>query len=141
MPLAQPNEELVPYLYQCQAVKKIYDDKRVLVADDMGLGKTVEAIAAKTYLDYMNRRKRNPFKNGKVSKALVVCPGGVIPHWIREIRKWSKKKNVKIATITSTNYEADLKAAKDAEYVITAHIFIKLLLCLVINFHFTYPSK
>jgi SWI/SNF-related matrix-associated actin-dependent regulator 1 of chromatin subfamily A len=66
------NGALMPY--QHAGIHYLVDRKRSFLADDMGLGKTVQSLAAVEYL-------------GKWP-IVVVCPGGLIFNWGREIARW-----------------------------------------------------
>lgn len=71
--------------YQEWGVKYILHQGKVLLGDEMGLGKTVQAIATMVSL-----------KNIGQTHFAVVCPASVLENWMREIRKHSKLRPVKV---------------------------------------------
>jgi SNF2 family DNA or RNA helicase len=68
--------------YQVEAVKKMVDKKRILVAYEMGLGKTPMTIAALEEL--------------QPKKTLVLCLASLKYQWQKEISKFSDKTSIVI---------------------------------------------
>jgi len=75
-----------PYPYQWEGVKFLVENEGALLGDDMGTGKTVQSILAMRLL----------FQRGDVKSALIVCPLSVLPHWDREMERWSPNLNVTV---------------------------------------------
>jgi superfamily II DNA or RNA helicase len=68
----------VPFPYQTQGIKWLYDRDAALLADEMGLGKTMQAIIAARLL----------WRDGYIKHILVICPKSLISNWRKELRKW-----------------------------------------------------
>ena len=78
--------KLRPYPFQVVGASFLHDVGCGLLADEMGLGKTSQAIAAVHRL----------WKEGKVSKVLVVCPSSLKYQWASEIEKFTDHKAIVI---------------------------------------------
>jgi len=65
-----------PLEHQKEAIKKLVNNKKFILADDMGLGKTTSAIIASIIC--------------KSKKVLVICPASLKLNWQREIENYSK---------------------------------------------------
>jgi SNF2 family DNA or RNA helicase len=65
--------------YQQVGVKFLVEHESALLGDDMGTGKTVMTVVALRVL----------FQRGKATKALVVCPVGVLKVWQDHLRNWA----------------------------------------------------
>jgi hypothetical protein len=74
------------YPYQCEGVRRFFEEERLLLADDMGLGKTTQAVAACHAL----------FRAGRVARGLLVVPATLKPQWVRE---WQATSDVPIAAV------------------------------------------
>ena len=75
-----------PYDYQWDGIKFLVERDGALLGDDMGTGKTVQSILAMRLL----------FQRGDVKSALIVCPLSVLPHWDREMERWSPNLHVTV---------------------------------------------
>jgi SNF2 family DNA or RNA helicase len=75
-----------PYAYQWEGIKFLVERGGALLGDDMGTGKTVQSILAMRLL----------FQRGVVKSALIVCPLSVLPHWDREMERWSPNLHVTV---------------------------------------------
>ncbi|MBN2563621.1 MAG: restriction endonuclease [Phycisphaerae bacterium] len=75
-----------PYPYQWEGIKFLVEREGALLGDDMGTGKTVQSILAMRLL----------FQRGTIGSALVVCPLSVLPHWDREMERWSADLQVTV---------------------------------------------
>jgi SNF2 family DNA or RNA helicase len=89
--------------YQVEAVEKMVDSKRILVAYEMGLGKTPMTIAAIEEL--------------APKETLVLCLASLKYQWQKEIAKFSDKTSIVIDG-TSAQRTAQYKDADNYEYVI-----------------------
>ena len=96
-----------PLEHQKEAVQKLVENKKFILADDMGLGKTTSAIIA-------------ALESGS-KKVLIICPATLKINWKREIENYSDK-SVYIAE--GKNFSTD------ADFVIINYDIIK-------NFHDT----
>ena len=65
--------------YQKDGIEWLTKNNVAILADDMGLGKTVQAIKA---LD-------QHFRDGELSKCIIVCPVSLIKNWENELQKWA----------------------------------------------------
>ena len=96
-----------PLEHQKEAVQKLVENKKFILADDMGLGKTTSTIIA-------------ALESGS-KKVLIICPATLKINWKREIENYSDK----------TVYIAEGKNfSTDADFVIINYDIIK-------NFHDT----
>ena len=96
-----------PLEHQKEAVQKLVENKKFILADDMGLGKTTSTIIA-------------ALESG-AKKVLIICPATLKINWKREIENYSDK-SVYIAE--GKNFSTD------ADFVIINYDIIK-------NFHDT----
>jgi SWI/SNF-related matrix-associated actin-dependent regulator of chromatin subfamily A-like protein 1 len=94
-----------PLEHQKEAIQKLVENKKFILADDMGLGKTTSTIIA-------------ALETG-AKKVLIICPATLKINWKREIENYSDK-TIYIAEGKNFNTEAD--------FVITNYDIIK-------NFH------
>lgn len=62
------------YQHQIDGIRRLKQEKRIILADQQGLGKTIQAIMAAE------------------SPVLVVCPASVKTNWQREILKWTQEE-------------------------------------------------
>jgi SWI/SNF-related matrix-associated actin-dependent regulator 1 of chromatin subfamily A len=60
--------------YQLAGIEYALPRKSTLIGDEPGLGKTIQAIGLANFL--------------KLRKILVICPGFLKEHWLREFNKW-----------------------------------------------------
>jgi len=74
------------YPYQWDGIKFLVENHGALLGDDMGTGKTVQSILAMRLL----------FQRGDVKSALIVCPLSILPHWDREMERWSPNLRVTV---------------------------------------------
>ncbi len=68
-----------PFPYQLDGVAYLYPRHEAVLADEMGLGKTMQAIVALRLLAH----------EGRVRRALVVCPKPLVTNWRRELAEWA----------------------------------------------------
>ena len=81
-----------PLSHQKEAVQKLVENKKFILADDMGLGKTTSTIIA-------------ALESGS-KKVLIICPATLKINWKREIENYSDK-SVYIAEGKNFSTEAD----------------------------------
>lgn len=81
-----------PLNHQKEAIQKLVENKKFILADDMGLGKTTSTVIA-------------ALESG-VKKVLIICPATLKINWKREIENYSKK-NVYIAEGKNFELEND----------------------------------
>jgi len=81
-----------PLTHQKEAIQKLVENKKFILADDMGLGKTTSTIIA-------------ALESGS-KKVLIICPATLKINWKREIENYSDK-TVFIAESKNFNTEAD----------------------------------
>ena len=94
-----------PLSHQKEAIQKLVENKKFILADDMGLGKTTSTIIAAI--------------EANAKKVLIICPATLKINWKREIENYSDK-SVYIAE--GKNFSSD------SDYVIINYDIIK-------NFH------
>ncbi|KAF2123494.1 hypothetical protein P153DRAFT_371686 [Dothidotthia symphoricarpi CBS 119687] len=96
--LREHQREGVQFLYECVMGMRC-EGEGAIMADEMGLGKTLQTIALLWTL-----MKQNPIHDSPpvVTKALVVCPAGLVDNWKREFRKWLGNERIGV-------YVADAK--------------------------------
>jgi len=95
----------MPFEHQKEAIQKLLENDKFILADDMGLGKSASATIASI--------------EAKPSKTLIICPASLKQNWKREIEIYSNKE---IYICEGKNYE------DSADYVIINYDIIK-------NFH------
>lgn len=66
-----------PLEHQKEAIQKLVENKKFILADDMGLGKTTSTIIASL--------------ESKAKKVLIICPATLKINWKREIENYSDK--------------------------------------------------
>ena len=81
-----------PLEHQKEAIQKLVENKKFILADDMGLGKTTSTIIA-------------ALESG-AKKVLIICPATLKINWKREIENYSDK-SVYIAEGKNFSTEAD----------------------------------
>ena len=81
-----------PLEHQKEAVQKLVENKKFILADDMGLGKTTSTIIA-------------ALESGS-KKVLIICPATLKINWKREIENYSDK-SIYIAESKNFSTEAD----------------------------------
>ena len=81
-PLDFSNYEREPKPHQIEAIEKLLQNEKFILADDMGLGKTTSAIIAAM--------------EGKFQKILVVCPASLKLNWKKEIMNYDSEENISI---------------------------------------------
>jgi SNF2 family DNA or RNA helicase len=90
-----------PLSHQKEAIEKLLENDKFILADDMGLGKTTSTVIAS-------------LESG-AKKTLIICPASLKINWEREIRNYTDKKI----------YICEGKKYEDAEYVIINYDIIK----------------
>lgn len=97
--LRQHQRDGVCFLYECVMGMRC-EGEGAIMADEMGLGKTLQTIALLWTL-----MKQNPIYESApvVSKALVVCPAGLVDNWRREFRKWLGNERVGVFVVDGKN--------------------------------------
>ncbi|KAF2828020.1 DNA repair and recombination protein RAD26 [Ophiobolus disseminans] len=88
--LREHQREGVKFLYECVMGMRC-EGEGAIMADEMGLGKTLQTITLLWTL-----MKQNPIYESQpvITKALIVCPAGLVDNWKREIRKWLGNERV-----------------------------------------------
>jgi len=66
-----------------------------ILADDMGLGKTLQIISL--LIDAK--------KNGRLKKALIVCPASLVYNWSEEISKFDTKGELRVCVLAAAKEE------------------------------------
>ncbi|KAF1976232.1 DNA repair and recombination protein RAD26 [Bimuria novae-zelandiae CBS 107.79] len=97
--LRDHQREGVQFLYECVMGMRC-EGEGAIMADEMGLGKTLQTIALLWTL-----MKQNPIYESPpvVSKALIVCPAGLVNNWRREFRKWLGNERIGVFVADSKN--------------------------------------
>jgi SNF2 family DNA or RNA helicase len=75
-----------PFPFQLDGVAYLYPRHEAVLADEMGLGKTMQAIVALRLLAH----------EGRVRRALVVCPKPLATNWRRELAEWAPELPVTV---------------------------------------------
>lgn len=76
------NYDREPKPHQVEAITKLLENEKFILADDMGLGKTTSAIIAAM--------------EGGFKKILVICPASLKINWKKEIMNYDSEKNISI---------------------------------------------
>lgn len=90
-----------PLEHQKEAIQKLCENKKMILADDMGLGKTTSTIIAAL--------------ETKVKKVMIICPASLKINWQREIQNYTGR---------STSI-VEGKKWEDADFVIINYDIIK----------------
>ncbi len=103
--LREHQREGVKFLYECVMGMRS-EGEGAIMADEMGLGKTLQTITLLWTL-----LKQNPIHDSgpAITKALIVCPAGLVDNWKREFRKWLGNERIGV-------YVADAKNKKIANF-------------------------
>ena len=103
--LRDHQREGVKFLYECVMGMRS-EGEGAIMADEMGLGKTLQTITLLWTL-----LKQNPIHESSpaITKALIVCPAGLVDNWKREFRKWLGNERIGV-------YVADAKNKKIANF-------------------------
>jgi SWI/SNF-related matrix-associated actin-dependent regulator 1 of chromatin subfamily A len=96
-----------PLNHQKEAIQKLAENKKYILADDMGLGKTTSTIIAALECE--------------AKKVLIICPASLKINWQREIENYSKRS---VYICEGKNF------SKEHDFVIINYDIIK-------NFHDT----
>jgi DNA repair and recombination protein RAD54B len=93
--LRDHQREGVQFLYECVMGMRCQGEGAIM-ADEMGLGKTLQTIALLWTL-----MKQNPIYESPpvVTKALIVCPAGLVDNWRREFRKWLGNERIGVYVV------------------------------------------
>jgi SNF2 family DNA or RNA helicase len=75
-----------PFPYQLDGVAFLYPRREAVLADEMGLGKTMQTIVALRLLAHQ----------GRVRRALLVCPKPLVSNWRREFAQWAPELPVTV---------------------------------------------
>lgn len=97
--LRDHQREGVKFLYECVMGMRC-EGEGAIMADEMGLGKTLQTITLLWTL-----MKQNPIHDSPpvVTKALVVCPAGLVDNWKREFRKWLGNERIGVFVADAKN--------------------------------------
>jgi len=97
--LRDHQREGVSFLYECVMGMRC-EGEGAIMADEMGLGKTLQTIALLWTL-----MKQNPIYEARpvVTKALIVCPAGLVDNWRREFRKWLGNERIGVFVADGKN--------------------------------------
>ncbi|KAF1995689.1 DNA repair and recombination protein RAD26 [Amniculicola lignicola CBS 123094] len=97
--LRDHQREGVAFLYECVMGMRC-EGEGAIMADEMGLGKTLQTIALLWTL-----MKQTPIYEAApvVTKALVVCPAGLVNNWRREFRKWLGNERIGVFVAEGKN--------------------------------------
>lgn len=103
--LRDHQREGVKFLYECVMGMR-GEGEGAIMADEMGLGKTLQTIA----LIWTLLKQNSIHESGPaITKALIVCPAGLVDNWKREFRKWLGNERIGV-------YVADAKNKKIANF-------------------------
>jgi SNF2 family DNA or RNA helicase len=75
-----------PFPYQLDGVAYLYPRHEAVLADEMGLGKTMQTVVTMRLLAHQ----------GRVRRALLVCPKPLVTNWRREFSQWAPELPVTI---------------------------------------------
>lgn len=97
--LRDHQREGVKFLYECVMGMRC-EGEGAIMADEMGLGKTLQTITLLWTL-----MKQNPIYESPpvITKALIVCPAGLVENWRREFRKWLGNERIGVFVVDKSN--------------------------------------
>ncbi len=113
------QEETVsfPSVEQLHTIAEIIQRKRILIGDAPGARKTACAIIAKDAIEQLTEKQKIP--------ALVICPGYIIPHWMKEIREFHIADQEIVVIDSENKNTAILDAKKDTvDYILVSYDMI-----------------
>ena len=73
------NFPVRPFPYQLDGIAYLYPRREAVLADEMGLGKTMQTVVALRLLAHQ----------GRVRRAMLVCPKPLVTNWRREFSQWA----------------------------------------------------
>ena len=100
--------------YQKYGISWLKKENSRLLADDMGLGKTLQSIAAAAEL----------IVEGKINRALIICPNSLVFNWSSEIIKWLPSFCVTQVSDTKSGNSRDItweKIYKNTHFIVTSY--------------------
>lgn len=103
--LRDHQREGVKFLYECVMGMR-GEGEGAIMADEMGLGKTLQTI---TLIWTLLKQNAIHDSGPAITKALIVCPAGLVDNWKREFRKWLGNERIGV-------YVADAKNKKIANF-------------------------
>ena len=113
----QEEKVSFPSVDQLHTIAEIVQRKRMIIGDSPGARKTACAIIAKDAIEQLVEKQKIP--------TLVICPGYIIPHWMKEIREFHDTSQ-KIVVIDSENKNTAISAAKQegVDYILVSYDMI-----------------
>lgn len=114
-----PPDEVVNVLrgYQKEGFKWLRSVEELgfggILADDMGLGKTLQVISL--LIDAK--------QNGRLTKALIVCPASLVYNWSEEISKFDNENILKVSVLAAAKEERQksLEENEDVDIYISSY--------------------
>lgn len=104
-----------PFPYQLDGVAYLYPRQEAVLADEMGLGKTMQAIVALRLLAH----------EGRVQRALIVCPKPLATNWRRELAEWAPELPVTLVEGSQAQREWIWKRAADGVLVANYEMLVR----------------
>jgi SNF2 family DNA or RNA helicase len=104
-----------PFPYQLDGVAYLYPRHEAVLADEMGLGKTMQAIVALRLLAH----------EGRVRRALVVCPKPLATNWRRELAEWAPELPVTLVEGSQAQREWIWKRAADGVLIANYEVLVR----------------
>ena len=89
------------FKYQKEGIKRLLEQKRVLLGDEMGLGKTIQCIGALNQLLLLPKKQ----------KVLIICPKSVMNVWQYELQEWltpTTLRSIQIELATSNHFPSPI---------------------------------
>jgi DNA repair and recombination protein RAD54B len=122
--LREHQREGVQFLYECVMGMRC-EGEGAIMADEMGLGKTLQTIALLWTL-----MKQNPIYDSSpvITKALIVCPAGLVDNWKREFRKWLGNERIGVFVLDAKNKKiANFTMGKSYNIMIVGYEMLRVV--------------
>jgi SNF2 family DNA or RNA helicase len=104
-----------PFPYQLDGIAYLYPRHEAVLADEMGLGKTMQTVVALRLLA----------QQGRVRRALLVCPKPLVTNWRREFSQWAPELPVTMVEGSQSHREWLWRRAADGVLISNYELLVR----------------